>query len=370
MARGRPKAVLELTEEETTTLARWARRPSSPQSLALRSRIVLACADGKTNNVVAAEVGVNPATVSKWRRRFVELRLDGLCDEPRPGAPRKIGDDQVEAVIVKTLNEQPKGATHWSSRALAAETGMTQATVSRIWRAFGLKPWLTDGFKLSNDPLFIDKVRDVVAMYLNPPEAAVVFCVDEKTQVQALNRTQPVLPMRPAQPERQTHDYERHGTTSLFAALNLATGMVIHSMSSQHRTVEFVKFLRTIDRNVPDGLDVHVILDNVSTHKAPAVHTFLLRHPRFHLHFTPTYSSWLNLVERWFAEITTKMLQRSTHLSVRQLQAGITAWIETWNDDPRPYVWVKTADEILDKLARYCQTITTPDNHATNKVAN
>lgn len=363
--------MLELAEDEATTLARWARRPSSPQSLALRSRIVLACAEGKTNNVVAGEIGVNPATVCKWRRRFVELRLDGLCDEPRPGAPRKIGDDQVEAVIVKTLSEQPVNATHWSSRDLAAQTGMTQSAVSRIWRAFGLKPWLTDGFKLSNDPLFIDKVRDVVAMYLNPPEAAVVFCVDEKTQVQALNRTQPVLPMRPAQPERQTHDYERHGTTSLFAALDLATGMVIHSMSQQHRTVEFVKFLRTIDRNVPEGLDVHVILDNVSTHKAPAVHTFLLRHPRFHLHFTPTYSSWLNLVERWFAEITTKLLQRSTHLSVRQLEAGITAWIETWNDDPRPYVWTKTADEILDKLARYCQAITVADDdEPTTKLAN
>lgn len=355
---------LILTDEEQTTLERWARRPKSPQSLALRSKIILACAGGATNLEVAAACAVNQATVGKWRRRFVELRLDGLVDEPRPGAPRKITDEQVENVVVKTLQEKPKGASHWSTRDMAKATGMSQTAVTRIWKAFGLKPWDESTFKLSNDPMFIEKVRDLVGLYLNPPEAAAVFCCDEKTQVQALNRTQPVLPMRPMSGEQRTSDYVRHGTTSLFAALNVASGLVVHRLSKRHRTIEFVKFLNAVYAAVPDDLAIHLIMDNVSTHKAPAVHTWLVRHPRVTLHFTPTYSSWLNLVERWFSHLSTKYLQRSTHLSVKALNDGITGFIESWNEDPHPYVWVKTADEILDKLAGYCTVITDAETMA------
>ena len=356
-ARGRPKAELVLTNEERTTLERWSRRPKSPLSLAQRSRIVLACAEGLDNVAVASRVGVNEATVGKWRRRFVAKRLDGLVDEPRPGAPRTITDDDVERVVVKTLEEKPVDATHWSTRDLAKQVGMSPASVGRIWQAFGLKPWLEDTFKLSEDPMFIDKVRDVVGLYLNPPDKAVVLCVDEKTGIQALDRTQPILPMRPGQVERRTHDYVRHGVTDLFAALNLATGQVIHQLRPQHRAVEFKKFLIAIDKAVPAGLDVHVVLDNSSTHKTPAIHTWLLRHPRFHLHFTPTSSSWLNLVERWFAELTTRLLRRSAHSTVKELAADLNAWIATWNDNPRPFVWHKTADEILDSLGGYLQRI-------------
>jgi transposase len=356
-SRGRPKAELVLTETERETLARWARRPKSPQSLALRSRIVLACGEGLDNVVVAGKLGVNQATVRKWRGRFIARRLDGLVDEPRPGAPRTITDDDVERVIVKTLEEKPVNATHWSTRDLAKHVGMSPASVGRIWQAFGLKPWQTDTFKLSEDPLFIDKVRDVVGLYLNPPDKAVVLCVDEKTGIQALDRTQPILPMRPGQVERRTHDYKRHGITDLFAALNLATGEVIHHLRPQHRAVEFRKFLQAIDRAVPAELDVHVVLDNSSTHKTPAINQWLLRHRRFTFHFTPTSSSWLNLVERWFAEITNRMLRRSAHQSLKALAADINQWIANWNDDPRPFVWHKTADEILDTLSRYLQRI-------------
>ena len=346
-----------LTETERETLDRWARRPKSPQSLALRSRIVLACGDGLDNIVVADKLGVNQATVRKWRGRFIARRLDGLVDEPRPGAPRTITDDDVERVIVKTLEDKPVNATHWSTRDLAKQVGMSPASVGRIWQAFGLKPWQSDTFKLSEDPLFIDKVRDVVGLYLNPPDKAVVLCVDEKTGIQALDRTQPILPMRPGQVERRTHDYKRNGITDLFAALNLATGEVIHHLRPQHRAVEFKKFLQAIDKAVPDGLDVHVVLDNSSTHKTPAINTWLLRHPRFHFHFTPTSSSWLNLVERWFAELTNRLLKRSAHRSVKDLAADLTQWIANWNDDPRPFVWHKSADEILDTLSRYLQRI-------------
>ncbi len=297
MARtGRPKAVLVLTDEERETLARWARRPSSAQSLALRSKIVLSCADGRTNEAVASELGCNPATVSKWRSRFVAKRLKGLADEHRPGVPRTVTDDHVEAVIVKTLTEKPVDATHWSTRGLAKSLGMSQPTVSRIWKAFGLKPWVEDTFKLSTDPLFIDKVRDVVALYMDPPERAVVICVDEKTAVQALDRTQPVLPLLPGTPERRTHDYVRHGTIDLYAALNLTTGMVTHQLTARHRAVEFKKFLDLIEKTVPANLKVHVVLDNSSTHKAPVIQRWLLGHPRFEFHFTPTSSSWMNLV--------------------------------------------------------------------------
>ena len=351
--RGRPKQPLTLTDDERETLTRWSRRPKSPMSLAQRSRIVLECARGTPNCAVAAKLDVNQATVSKWRRRFLERRLDGLVDEPRPGAPRTIGDDDVERVIVRTLEDTPTDATHWSTRDLAAKVGMSASSVGRIWQAFGLKPWLTDTFKLSEDPMFVEKVRDVVGLYMNPPEHAVVLCVDEKTSIQALDRTQPSLPMRPGQVERRTHDYVRHGVTDLFAALNLATGQVVHQTRSRHRAIEFRKFLDAIDDAVPAGLAVHVVLDNSSTHKTPEIHKWLLRHPRFTFHFTPTSSSWLNLVERWFAELTRKLLQRSAHRSVAALTADLDHWIETWNDDPKPFVWHKTADQILDGLKKY-----------------
>jgi transposase len=355
--RGTKLAELVLTDDERQTLERWARRHTSAQSLALRCRIVLACVEGGSNTEVAERLGVNRSTVNKWRARFVEHRLDGLHDEPRPGAPRSISDDDVERVIVKTLEETPRDATHWSTRSLAAATGMSQSAVSRIWRAFGLKPHLVDSFKLSPDPQFIDKVRDIVGLYLNPPDAAVVLCVDEKSQIQALDRTAPILPLIPGTPERRTHDYKRNGTTNLYAALDVASGNVIADMTPRHRAEEFRRFLNLIDKNVPEGLDVHVIVDNNSTHKAPTIQRWLVRHPRFTLHFTPTYSSWLNLVERWFAELSNRWLRRGTHHSVRELIGSIRTWIQRWNDDPKPFVWHKTADQILDTLANYCERI-------------
>ena len=346
-----------LADEEREVLERWARRPKSSQALALRCRIVLAAAVGKSNVEIAAELGCNRLTVGRWRSRFTERRLDGLHDEPRPGKPRSITDDDVERVIVKTLEEQPVGATHWSTRSMAAATGMSQSAVSRIWRAFALKPHQSESFKLSPDPQFIEKVRDIVGLYLNPPEAAVVLCVDEKAQIQALDRSAPVLPLMPGVPERRTHDYLRNGTTNLYAALDVASGQVINEMTPRHRAEEFRRFLNLIDKTVPDGLDVHVVLDNSSTHKAPTIQRWLVRHPRFTFHFTPTYSSWLNLVERWFAELTTKWIKRGSHRSVRELVASIRTWITNWNDDPKPFVWHKTADEILDNLANYCARI-------------
>jgi transposase len=362
MARtGRPKAELVLSEAEREQLVAWARRPKSAQALAQRSRIVLACADGQSNVVVAAGERVSEATVGKWRRRFVRDRLDGLVDEPRPGRPRTITDGQVDAVIARTLESEPKDATHWSTRSMASELGLSQTAVSRIWRAFGLQPHRAETFKLSRDPQFVAKVRDVVALYLDPPERAVVLCVDEKSGIQALDRTAPVLPLAPGVPERRTHDYRRHGTSTLYAALDLASGLVIGQTRRRHRAIEFRKFLVQIDKAVPAELDVHVILDNAATHKTPAIHRWLAAHPRFVLHFTPTSASWLNLVERWFGELTTKKLQRGTHRSTRALETDIRAWIKTWNQDPKPYVWTKTADEILDSIARFCtkQTSTT-----------
>lgn len=346
-----------LDEQEREVLERWARRPKSAQALALRCRIVLAAADGEQSKDIASRLGCDRSTVGKWRGRFAQRGLDGLHDEPRPGKPRQITDEDIERVIVKTLEEQPRDATHWSTRSMAAATGMSQSAISRIWRAFGLKPHLTEHFKLSPDPQFIDKVRDIVGLYLNPPDAAVVLCVDEKSQVQALDRSSPVLPLMPGVPERRTHDYVRHGTTNLYAALNVASGQVIAEMTPRHRAEEFRRFLNLIERSVPAHLDIHVVLDNSSTHKTPSIQRWLKRHPRFALHFTPTYSSWLNLVERWFAELTTKWLKRSAHRSVRDLVASIRTWTASWNEDPRPYVWHKSADEILDSLASYCQRI-------------
>ncbi|MFJ6677399.1 IS630 family transposase [Actinosynnema sp. NPDC091369] len=355
--RGRPVAAVVLTDEERETLARWARRAKSSQALAQRCRIVLGCADGKSNQDVAAELGIWPQTVGKWRRRFLDKRLEGLVDEQRPGAPRKITDERVEQVVVATLERTPADATHWSRASMAAESGLSRSTVGRIWKAFNLKPHQVDTFKLSNDPQFVDKVRDVVGLYLNPPEKALVLCVDEKSQIQALDRSAPTLPMMPGLPERRTHDYIRHGITTLFAALDIATGEVIGSIHRRHRAVEFRKFLAKLDKEVPADLDVHLICDNYGTHKHPTVRKWLEAHPRFHMHFTPTYSSWLNQVERWFGLLTDKRLRRAAHKSLRALENDIRDWIKTWNEAPRPFVWTKDADEILDRLASYLDRI-------------
>src|SRR5215218_5783524 len=355
--RGRPTVKIVLRGDERSTLERWARRHSSSQALALRCRIVLACAAGATNTDVGAELGVHPTTVSKWRHRFARERLDGLVDAPRPGASRTIGDDVVEAVLVETLETAPRDATHWSTRGLAAKHGISHTTVGEIWRAFGLKPWRQDSFKVSPDPDLVEKIRDLVGLYMNPPVAAAVFAIDEKPQIQALDRTAPTLPMLPTTPARATHDYERNGTCDLFAALEIATGKVITDIRPRHTSADFVAFLNKVNRTVPAELDVHVILDNLSAHKTPTVQRWLLRHRRFHLHFTPTYGSWMNLVERWFSALTTKKLQRSAHRSVNELATDIQAWATAWNDNPTPFVWHKTADQILERLAGYCSAI-------------
>jgi transposase len=353
-----PVAVsIELSEVEREQLEGWTRRRMSAQALAQRSRVVLLAAEGLRNTEIADRLSISRAMAAKWRSRFAEYRLDGLLDEPRPGKPRTITDEQVEEVIVKTLESTPREATHWSTRSMAREVGLTQSAVLRIWRAFGLQPHRQETWKLSKDPQFVAKVRDVVGLYLNPPERAAVLCVDEKSQIQALDRSAPILPMLPGVPERATHDYRRAGTSSLYAALDITTGKVIGSLHARHRAIEFKKFLQTLDREVPDELDVHVILDNSSTHKTPAIQKWLAGHPRFVLHFTPTSSSWLNLVERWFAELTSKKLRRGAHRSVHELNSDIRSWIADWNENPRPFVWTKTADQILESIARYCNQI-------------
>lgn len=333
----------------------WVRRQKTAQFLARRARLVLACAEGKTNTAVAAEVGLSRLTVGKWRARFLEGRLDGLLDEPRPGAPRKISDADVERVLVRTLETTPRDATHWSTRSMAQASGLSPSTISRIWRAFSLQPHRAETFKLSTDPLFIEKVRDIVGLYLDPPDKALVLCVDEKAQIQALDRTQPLLPMRPGQIERRTHDYARHGTTSLFAALDVKTGQVVGQCHRRHRSVEFRKFLNRIAAAVDPALDVHMILDNYGTHKTALIRRWMAKRPRFHMHFTPTGSSWLNLVERWFATLTQKQLRRGVYRSTTELEAAIHSYLDASNDSPKPFIWTKTADEILDSLARFCK---------------
>lgn len=351
MARtGRPKAALDLSAEEREQLVRWTRRRDSTQALVMRSRIVLACAEGASNKDVAGDLGVSAQMVGKWRSRFVEARLDGLVDEPRPGRPSSITAEQVEDVVVATVESTPTNATHWSRAKMAERTGLSKSSIGRIWKTFELKPHRAESFELSNDPLFVEKVLDVVGLYLNPPEGAIVLSVDEKSQVQALARSQPAFPMMPRMPERRTHDYVRHGTTSLFAAFNTADGTVISPLHRRHRAIEFRKFLAKIDATVPEHLQVHLIVDNYGTHKTPMIKAWLARQPRFVLHHIPTYSSRLNQVERWFAYLTEDLLQRSDHRSVRALEADIRAWGKTWNDNPRPFVWTKSAEDILERL--------------------
>lgn len=359
MRTGRPKAALELTEQERAKLAMLTNRPKTDQRTALRARIVLECAKGGNNQKVARRLRVTAATVGKWRRRFVEERLEGLGDAPRPGQPRKLTDANIEAVVTRTLETRPKAATHWSTRSMARASGLTQNAVSRIWRAFGLKPHLQENFKLSSDPFFVEKVRDIVGLYINPPERtrAVVLCVDEKSQVQALDRTQPILPLRPGQAERRTHDYYRHGTTSLFAALDIATGKVIGHCHRRHRHQDFLRFLAQIDQAVPAELDVHLVLDNYGTHKAPKVAAWFKKRPRYHLHFTPTSGSWLNQVERWFAKITEQRLRRDAFKSVPELERAIHDYIEANNENPQPFVWTASAELILQRVERLCERI-------------
>jgi transposase len=355
MRTGRPIEKLTLNDDERETLRRLSRRATTAQRLALRARIVLACAEGKDNKTVAGDLHVTAQTVGKWRQRFVNKRLDGLFDEPRPGTPRKIGDAKVEEVITTTLESTPRAATHWSTRQMARRMGLSQSSIGRIWRAFGLQPHRTETFTLSKDPLLIEKVRDIVGLYMNPPDRAVVLCVDEKSQIQALDRTQPVLPLVLGQAERRTPDYERHGTTTLFAALDAKTGEVIGELHRRHRSTEFRSFLSAIEAAVPADLDVHIVMDNYGTHKTPLIRQWLARRPRFHVHFTPTHGSWLNLVERWFGILTERQIKRGAHKSVRSLEQAIRAFLDAHNEKPKPFTWTKSADEILESIARFAR---------------
>lgn len=358
MVMGRPITPIVLSDEERLELERLVRRRNTGQGIALRARIVQLSAQGLSNTAVADALSTSQKTVGKWRQRFLDNRLSGLYDEPRPGGPRTIPDAKIEDIIVRTLETKPENATHWSSREMARASGVSATSVQRIWRAFGLQPHRVETFKLSKDPLFIDKVRDVVGLYMDPPERAIVLCVDEKSQIQALDRTAPILPLMPGTPERRTHDYKRHGTTSLFAALDAASGMVIGKCYKRHRAKEFKKFLIEIEASVPDGLDVHLIMDNYATHKTPAIRNWLQRRPHWHVHFTPTSASWLNLVERFFAEITDRQIRRGTHCSVKELETAIANYIDARNKDPKPFTWTRTANEILTSVKRYCERLT------------
>lgn len=370
MRTGRPKEALNLTKEERDRLQSMAHRARSQPLLARRARVVLACGDGLDNQAVARKLRASLGMVGKWRARFLKARLEGLYDEPRPGAPRKVGDEQVEKIVIQTLESTPRGQTHWSTRGLAKASGLSRMTISRIWHAFGLQPHRADTFKLSPDPLLIEKVRDIAGLYMNPPDHALVLCVDEKSQIQALDRTQPLLPMRPGQLERGTHDYKRHGTTSLFAALDLKTSRAISQFHQRHRSVEFRGFLDVIEAQVPADLDVHLILDNYGTHKTAIIRNWLAKRPRFHVHFTPTYGSWLNLVERWFAELTNKRIRRAAFRSVRELESAIREFIEVHNEDPKPFVWTRTADQILDCISRYARRTLTSHSARLNSRTN
>jgi transposase len=358
---GRPVTKIVLSPSERETLERYTRRATTAQVLALRARIVLRCAAGETHTAIAADLHVTKQTVGKWRRRFVDARVPGLLDEPRPGAPRKIGDAEIERVLTTTLESTPRDATHWSTRSLAKQVGLTQATIARIWKAFALQPHRTETFKLSKDPLFIEKVRDIVGLYLHPPDRALVLCVDEKSQIQALDRTQPILGLRPGLPARQTHDYERHGTTTLFAALNVLEGTIIAECQPRHRHQEFLRFLERIDASVATGLEIHLVLDNYGTHKHPQVKEWLADRPRYHVHFTPTSSSWLNQIERWFAEITRKRIRRGTFRSVRDLIKAIRDYVRQYNKNPQPFQWVASASKIIRKVNKYKETLETGD---------
>jgi transposase len=355
MRRGRQLAPLSVTAEERESLERWTRRLKTGQALAQRARIILESASGKSNTEIARRLRITKQMVGKWRTRFLAKRLEGLLDEPRPGTPRRLSDAEVERVLTMTLESTPKNATHWSTRSLAAACGLSRSSVHRVWQAFALAPHRSESFKLSTDPLFIDKIRDIVGLYLHPPDKALVLCVDEKSQIQALDRSQPILPLRPGQVERRAHDYKRHGTTSLFAALDAKSGKVIGQLHRRHRALEFRKFLDKIDAEVPPEFAVHLILDNYSTHKTAAIKRWLLRHPRFQLHFTPTSSSWLNLVERWFALLTEQQLRRGVFRSTCSLETTIRNYINAHNEAPKPFIWTKTADEILESVARFCQ---------------
>lgn len=353
----KPPTGFELRSAEREKLALLVARSTTPQRIAQRARIILATAEGQSVAQIAESLSISPASVYKWRRRFAKDRLQALTDAPRPGAPRSITDKQVEDVITRTLESTPEHATHWSTRSMAEATGLTQNAIWRIWRNFGLQPHRQETFKLSTDPFFIEKVRDVVGLYMNPPEHALVLCVDEKSQVQALDRTQPLLPMRPGFPEQRTHDYFRHGTTSLFAALDVASGEVVGRCYRRHRHQEFLRFLRVIDKEVPKDMELHLILDNYGTHKTPKVQQWLIRHPRFQLHFIPTSSSWLNQVELWFAHITKKRIRRGSFTAVRELERAIMDYIENHNCNPRPFMWTATADMILHKIKTICERI-------------
>jgi len=355
MRTGRPKRPLILTAAEEVRLQSLAHRARSQPLLAQRARVILAAAQGLAHHLVAKQLRCSPGMVNKWRSRFLKTRLEGLYDEPRPGAPRQVSDAQVEQVVIRTLESTPPAQTHWSTRGLAQATGLSRMTISRIWRAFGLQPHRTETFKLSPDPLLIEKVRDIVGLYMNPPDHALVICVDEKSQIQALDRTQPLLPLQPGQIERRTHDYKRHGTTSLFAALELKTCRVIGQLHRRHRSSEFRQFLDVIEAHVPAALEVHIIMDNYGTHKTAMIRNWFAKRPRFHVHFTPTYGSWINLVERWFAEITNQRIRRGVFRSVRELETAIREYIEAHNENPKPFIWTKTADQILASIARFAQ---------------
>ena len=365
MAQGRQLALLKIADEDRRVLKGFTRRHKTAQQLALRARIVLLCSDGLSNMAVAQKLDTTRETVGRWRKRFIESGLDGLHDEPRPGAPRTIPNEEVDEVVRLTLEETPTGATHWSVRLMAKRVGLTATTIHRIWQAFSLQPHRVGHFRLSNDPHFVDKVVDIVGLYMSPPAHAVVLCVDEKSQIQALERNQPILPMQPGRPEQRTHGYTRHGTTTLFAALDVATGEVIGSLHRRHRTDEFLKFLRKIEQAVPGELDIHLVLDNYVTHKTKRTRAWLARHPRFHVHFTPTYSSWLNQVERYFALITDRCIKRGVHCSTQALERDIRSFLKVTNDEPKPFVWTKSADQILENIRRFCKRVL--EVHATSQ---